>query len=408
MVGGGGLSHHADVGALKKEGYEYGKQPAMSAEFTLPEPKSVGIGGRLIMPEGHLMPTSMPLHPNAQNNAKSGGPNTNGNKNHVSNAPQSMNNINATPVAPNCRIEIPANQSGINNSREVLNTLANNISELLTALKCDYDLSVSNLKWSVVSSLDCSYTRFSVVVLSDDMDGYVVDVYRKEGSVVTFRRIYQHLENALLNYPANVKSFMETIPNVLSVTKALPKDVLAGRVIDSSTLNPLLEMAQSNIIDQQLYAAQVTARLVSSTPFREGMIKEGKLLPALVSLAKGIDVGATKPFQHAILRHVAFVLATLSEDGTTRQALIGAGAAEVSFKVCTAAGGENCRDVCSRREAIRCLQILLSDDDVRGAAMGKLDEMEDGGWRERLQGFRRIVKDKVLRARLTEIEKEIC
>jgi hypothetical protein len=402
VAGVGGLSLGGPVSQVNA----YGGSPA---EFTLPDSKSMSAGsGRLVLPEGRLMPGGV-VASTAVLHAATAAP--------LPSVPHAAPPITLTsaPTPANCRIQLPSSSS------VELPALVADISSLLTSLRCDFDLTNATLRWSTVSSLDCSYTRFTVTLLSDDNGGYVLDVYRKEGSAVTFRRIYNHLHSAFTNYPNNFGAFLQTLPALLVTTKALPSDVIAGRVIDASTLKPLVEMSRSNVIDQQLYSAQVTARLVTTPNFSKAMMEHTDLLKSLICLVDGNDTtcnDTTKnPFYHAIARHVCYVLASLSEDITTHSEIIDNGGLAVCFKIVTgvvtspptpasSSTSECCKDVSSRREACRCLQILLSDDDNRNVCIKTLDCFE--GWREVWKGFREVVKDGILKARVEQIEKYFC
>jgi len=245
--------------------------------------------------------------------------------------------------------------------------------------------------------------------------------HRREGDAITFRKVANILWEGLTVFTTtgDLTTFISTLAShsLLQGLKPLPDDLFQGKPgVDAESLSPLLEMAQSSVIDQQLYAAQVTAKLVrSSVPTRQ-VIGSSALLSHLITTTTKIDMSCPLPLEHAILRHVAFTLAACSEDSSSHGALMSAGALPFCFRLVAGALGDkddscscSALDVESRREAARCLAIMLAPAAQRKEMIESLEKNLDNvaGEMARWQEFRGTIKDERLRARCDQISRYI-
>lgn len=254
------------------------------------------------------------------------------------------------------------------------------INTVLSNAKCDYDFTVKKCKWKIVCGLECSFVHMvgQIYKVSSEADAgvtYVFEVARREGDSLCFRKVFQVIKDGIQALSTPGEDFDKFIASIdkhpsMQTRPQLPADMISSAPsLDEEALEPLCTMADSKIIDHQLYAAQVTARLVTEDAEKRRYISQSSLIGKLVATVSKIDLCNVLPLEHAILRHVSYTLALCSEDQACLKHLAGAGAHLLCFRIVVgvfeADGSEKCikcsvLDVEARREAARCLANLIA------------------------------------------------
>ncbi|GMI52421.1 hypothetical protein TeGR_g14499, partial [Tetraparma gracilis] len=225
-------------------------------------------------------------------------------------------------------------------------------------------------KWTCVSSVDVTYVLFRAQLFRGPSGGLVLETRRDEGDAVAFAKVARMLTDGLAMFDSRHPGYGAYVANLrshelLAHLKPLPASA-PSPAITADSLRPLLEMAGSGGVDQQLYAAQVAARLCRSKEDAKEAVAGSEACPL--------------PFQNAFLRHVAGMLALISEDESAHERLSEKGALLVCFRmVAGALGGSGscnctCVDVESRREAARALANMMTPMPMRERMKGKLTE----------------------------------
>jgi hypothetical protein len=213
---------------------------------------------------------------------------------------------------------------------------------------------------------------FSKPPAQNDGDGYMLEALRREGDCIVFRKVYETIVNTAkaVNEGNKTNAKLKSTQLPTSLNRVSP-------TLEEIDSNPVTSMAASNKLDQLLYASQVAAKLVSGgTTESKSSVSKSKLLSNLCSAMARIDLCKPLPYEHAILRHVSYVLATLAEDVTTHNDLLRNDVPAICFRI--SVGRMGCREISSpdscakwtimdieaRREAARCLSSLLSNNDL--------------------------------------------
>ncbi|GMH66053.1 hypothetical protein TrST_g10193 [Triparma strigata] len=280
--------------------------------------------------------------------------------------------------------------------------ITSTISKLLTHAKCDFEYLPAKAKYKAVTTLENHYLNFVCQVYNapGGGEGYVFEIARREGDAVVFSKVWRSIREGL-------EIMMQTSdfsPSSLKVSPILdappplsPSLISSAPSVTPSSLTPLSHMLTSRILEQQLYASQVLAKMITSSPETRRIIGNSGIIKELADVLEGINLRNMLPLEHAILRHITYTLAGVSEDLLCLQTLQTCDILPVCLRI-VGEGEVKIEDLEGRREAARCAANVLGGGGREGIEEGQV---------ERFKSFVNTLKDDKLRAQCKRVIEKV-
>jgi len=304
--------------------------------------------------------------------------------------------LSATAFENNCRMRLPALDLGL---------IVKTVMKCLENAKCDYEYLEKKAKWKAVTGLECNFLNFVCQLYNapGNQDGYVFEIARREGDSIIFQKVWRSIREGLEAMNAtDFKPEQLKVSPILDAPPPLsPALMEKAPKVDEESLQPLCHMVSSKILEQQLYAAQCTAKMVSSSNETRRVVGNSELIKKLTDCANHINMSEPLPLEHAILRHVTYTLAIVSEELLCAETLANSGCLELCFRVVVGVSptngslqfdtslNPNIMDLDSRREAARALANMCSFDGGYDELLKANipDEVGLGKWCEFVEGL---------------------
>mmetsp|Transcript_7504 Transcript_7504/g.14854 ORF Transcript_7504/g.14854 Transcript_7504/m.14854 type:complete len:454 (+) Transcript_7504:73-1434(+) len=325
-------------------------------EFTMPQGKERSVGGITLRP-----PPVAPTRP--------GGPYKRSQSSSAIATPLSMAGIegvdgslllSGTAFGNNCRLIVPPSLT--------ISDVTNRVASTFNALGVDFELLHEKAKYKCLLHDECNWVEFVMQIFRNKSatsgeEELVLEAARRDGCSITFRRMWHGVKSAVSSVGEEKKYEAPAVANYLNLPPSPHAEL---------EFTPYVEMLTGQTVDQHLYASQVIARICrSSTTARRSVASSAPILEALVSCASQISVTDPLPLQSAVLGHVCYALALISEDHLSSPSLAAAGALPLFLNV---SGGLSSTspptptqptflDLSRRREAARALANVCTHND---------------------------------------------